>query len=469
MKPRRPVAFFKSVRFRIAAWNTLAVAAVVAFALAGLRQAVHWTLLHGVDIVLREDVAEVRLVIDQIAPRGLVAVTDELRRKATGHQQHRWYVRLYSGDKEIWRSGSKAETARVMSPTPASSGAMRSMAARAPENPLGIDEFQVGSSLELLRADFARIDRLVVAALLLLLFVAPACGYWLAGLATRNLEYLSEAAAVLRPTQMSERLPHRGVDDEFDRLAGVVNQLLDRIADFLEEKRTFLADAAHELRTPVAAIRSALEVSLEADRTNDEYRELIEQLLEETESLGVLVSQLLLLSEASATEAGALPTTVDLSEIALRSANMFAGVAESRGVELESAIDPGVTAPGVARHLSQVVNNLIDNAIKYTGEGGRVVLVVSQKEQKAQLVVRDTGQGISAADLPHIFDRFYRSDRARNRQDTPGTGLGLSICHTIVTAHGGAIQCMSEPGSGSEFVVTLPISKGFPDASKLGR
>lgn len=459
MTPRRPVAFVKSVRFRIAAWNTLAVAAVVALALAGLRQAVHWTLLREVDAVLREDAAEVRLVIEQLAPRGLSAVTEELGRKAIGHRQHRWYVRLYAGANELWRSGAGGPTQRVVGRVPETSGAFRSVASATPDNPLNIDGFQIGSSLELLRADFARIDRLVFGALLLLLIVAPACGYWLAGLATRDLERLSEAAAVLRPTQMSERLPHRGVDDEFDRLAGVVNRLLDRIADYLEEKRTFLADAAHELRTPVAAIRSALEVSLEADRSNEEYRDLLEQVLEETESLGVLVGQLLLLSEASATEATSLHTTVDLGDVALRSAAMFLGVAESKNIVLETSIEPGVVVRGVARHLSQVANNLIDNAIKYTGEAGRVSLVVTHTGDEARLVVSDTGQGVSASELPRIFDRFFRTDRARSRDDAPGSGLGLSICQSIVNAHGGAIACASELGRGTEFVVTFPRAR----------
>lgn len=459
MTTRRPVSFFRSVRFRIAAWNTLAVVAVVAISLAGLRQAVRWTLLHEVDAVLREDAAEVRLVLEQLAPKGLPAVTEELGRKATGHQQHRWYVRLFSEDQEVWRSSSGGQTERVLGQGPTTSEAVRSLAAQAPPNPLGVDSFQIGSSLELLRADFARIDRLVVGALLLLLLVAPACGYWLAGLATRNLERLSAAAAVLQPTRMGDRLPYRGVDDEFDRLAGVVNLLLDRIAEFLDEKRIFLADAAHELRTPVAAIRSTLEVSLETDRTNAEYRDLIEELLEETESLGVLISQLLLLSEATATVADSSFTRVNLSDATLRSASMFRGVAESTGVELETLVTPDVFVRGVARHLSQVVNNLVDNAIKYTSEGGRVSLVVSQESDKALLVVRDTGQGIASADQPHIFDRFFRSDRARSRTETAGTGLGLSICQTIVAAHGGEIHCKSEQGLGSEFVVTLPSDR----------
>lgn len=467
MRVKRPISFFRSVRFRIAALTTLAVAVVATVALLGLRQALHWTLLHEVDRVLQEDVAEVTLVISELSPSGLDAIADELTRKAAGHRQHRWFARLLDADGgEVWRSHDAEETAPTPQKTdarPRTVGDIRTLRAAAPPNPLGVASVQVGSSMSLFNEDLELIDHLVAAAVLMILIVSPLCGYWLAGIATRDLEAMTAMASSLRPTQLEERLPYRGIDDEFDRLAGAFNHLLGRISTFVDERRSFLADAAHELRTPIAAIRSSIEVALDGERTREDYRELLGQVLDESESLEVLVNQLLLLSEATASVDRGQPERTPLSAVTAKAAEMFAGVAESRDIRLESSIAPGIVVNGVRRHLSQVVNNLLDNAIKYTPEGGRVTLSLNAIDGAARLKVADNGVGISAEDLPHVFERFFRADRARQRDDAHGTGLGLSICQSIVEAHGGEVACRSRPGEGTEFIVLLPLADDEAD------
>lgn len=457
----KPARFFRSIRFRIAVWCSLAVAAVAIAALVGLRQTIRWTLTHEVDQALLEDGDEVGLVLTELGPEGLEAVADELGRKATGHRQHRWFVRLIADDDTIvWQSASAADSPALDGDGPLqTSGEYRLYGTDAPTNRVGVARMELGAWLAPLQDDLKRIDRTVVGATVLMLLLAPLCGYWLAGLATRDLAAITAQAARMRPSKLDERLPERGVGDELDRLAHTVNRLLDRIADFIEEKRNFLANAAHELRTPIAAIRSSAEVSLAADRTVGEYRELLEQIIEDSESLEVLVNQVLLLSEAVASQDAAPRNTVDFSQVVSRAVDMFRGVAESRQIELHANIQPQVQVRGVRQHLVQVANNLIDNALKYTPEGGQATVeLVATESGEARLEVVDSGIGIDPADVPRVFERFFRADRARQRCGQGGTGLGLSICQTIVDAHDGSIACRSTPGSGTQLEVRLPLA-----------
>lgn len=436
----------------------MAVAAIVA--VVSLRQAIHWTLLHEVDQVLQEDGKEVALVVGELADLGIEAIADELRRKAAGHEQHQWFVQLLNVDGHIVWSSSNPETLgenglSVPDGVLHNRGEFRLLLESTPDNPAGIVRVRLGSSLRLMRGDMARIDRLLLTVVLLILIFAPFCGYWLAGLATHRLENITTSAAGLRPSQLSERLPTYGVGDEFDLLSDTINHLLDRIADFIQEKRDFLAHAAHELRTPIAAIRASVEVSLSSDREKQDYRELLEQILDETEEMEVLVNQVLLLSEADSMVDHAPTEEVTLSDIVRKSVEMFMGVAEERGIALHTDVNGNITMRGVKRYLGQLANNLIDNAIKYTQPGGRVDVTLEEDPEQIRLVVRDTGVGIAKENLSRIFDRFYREDLARQRDAVRGTGLGLSICKSIVDAHGGEISCASELESGSTFLVTF--------------
>jgi signal transduction histidine kinase len=429
-------------------------------ALVGLRQSIAWTLHREVDQVLAEDREEVSLALTELGTSGLDAVADELRRKAIGHAQHRWFVRLLDErGRLIWGTDPAPEGEGLK--TGQSWGTIdqhRVHSWLAAENPLGVARVQVGGSLAPLRGDLRRIDQIVAGASVLLLLLSPLCGYWLSGLATRDLSAMSEHAARLRPANIGDRLPERGVGDELDVLARTVNRLLDRIAEFIDEKQTFLATAAHEMRTPLAVLRNAAEVALARDRTTEEYRDVLGELIEDSESLEVLVNQVLLLSEAVADRDTTPRSVVLWGEIALRSIAMFEGVAESREVTLESSIAPRTNVVGVKAHLAQIVNNLIDNAIKYTPRGGRVSVLLEAKDGTARLVVTDTGIGIPPEDVPRVFERFFRADRARTRDGVTGSGLGLSICQTIVESHGGTIQCRSRLGEGSKFEVRLPLA-----------
>jgi heavy metal sensor kinase len=326
----------------------------------------------------------------------------------------------------------------------------------------GIPAFnvQVGASLATLENDMARLTRLMMAAGFVILFVAPLSGFFLAGRATRPLGEIISIAERLRPSRLEERLEIRGTGDELDRLSLTINHFLDQLRDYLQRHREFVDNAAHELRSPLAAVQSAIEVTLNTDRTTEEYQEMLGEIADECGQLRVLVNQLLLLAETDGQrfEVARLPVRMD--RLVERSADMFRGAAEERGVRLAVSGGDPVTIAGDADRLRQVINNLIDNSLKFTPPGGHVLVTVRADEAQGEAVLRvtDTGSGITAEDLPHVFERFYRGDKSRQRESyTSGNGLGLSICRSIVAAHGGSIEVESSLGKGATFVVRLPM------------
>ncbi|MGN6137145.1 MAG: ATP-binding protein [Aureliella sp.] len=316
---------------------------------------------------------------------------------------------------------------------------------------------RMGASLRSIQHASKITDQLVLLNIFISLVVAPLGGYWLALRATQPLKSMIRTADRLRPQQMEERLPIRHTEDEIDQLSLSFNRLLDRIAEYLTKRQDFLANSAHELRTPLAALRSTAELALNSDRTVDEYRELLESIVSECGNLEQLVNQLLLLSETESAHFETRGEIVDFSKITSDACDMFGAVAESRGVTLATEIAPDVLVDGSRLHLRQLLNNLIDNAIKFIPNEGRVTVELASTAAGQCLKVRDTGVGIAEAELRRMFERFYRGDRARRRSTpTRGTGLGLSICRAIAEAHGGTIAISSQPGVGTEVVVNLP-------------
>jgi heavy metal sensor kinase len=453
---------FRTVRFRIAAWNALGASLVALLALVGVRQGVKWTILAEMDQILAEDAREIELALADDDASGLDILADDLHRKAIGHKHHGWFVTLVDEQGAIlWTSDESRSWVESVEGLPGNNavtdGGFRSLHTSPAPNRYRVARIVVGSSLDYLQDDMRRVDRLVLGAAVAILFTAPFCGYWLAGRATRAVGTITATASRLRPDQLNERLSIQGSGDEFDQLSQTINHLLDRIAAYIQQKRDFLANSAHELRTPLAAIRSSIEVALANERSRETYRELLEDLIEEGAALETLVNQLLLLSESEADPDHMNWETVPLHEVVTKSIDMFGGVAESRNITLSMPACNRVFVSGNRSHLRQVVNNLLDNAIKYTPDGGTIVVGVAPGEDRrvARLTVADTGPGIPAGDLPLVFDRFFRSDRARRRDEMRGTGLGLSICKAIIEAHDGTILCQSNVGEGTTLVVEL--------------
>lgn len=454
---------FRSLRFRLSAWNTAAVLLIVVVTLVGVREAMRFTLMNETDQVLLDDAHEVGLAIESFYP-DLQQIQAEMQRKAAGHQDRLLFVRVIDAQGQvILTTGQPPELNRgeTLNPPQFMTVDGYRMASRPVARPGDFDfNVQVGASLATIDNDMTRLSRLMMAAGFVILFVAPLSGYFLAGRATRPLGEIISIAERLRPSRLEERLEIRGTGDELDRLSLTINHFLDQLRDYLQRHREFVDNAAHELRSPLAAVQSAIEVTLNTPRSTEEYQEMLGEIADECGQLRVLVNQLLLLAETDSQRFEVARLPVQLSRLVERSAEMFRGAAEERGVRLAVSGGDTVVIAGDADRLRQVINNLIDNSLKFTPPGGHVLVTVRPDESQGEAILRvtDTGSGITAEDLPHVFERFYRGDKSRQRESyTSGNGLGLSICRSIVAAHGGSIEVESSPGKGATFVVRLPL------------
>lgn len=458
-------AIFKTLRFRLMLWNAGVVLATALAVLFGLRSGAYLALLHELDQILAEDIREIVLMIEETPLREPQEVLENLDRKARGHRQHDWFVQLLDARRERWASDSTPKIQPAMPPGPDYAAAtvdnFRLVQRGLPQPFLGASAVRVGASLDPLRRDMRRLDRLVFFATCLALAAAPLGGYWLAGRATRPLADLIDTAARLRPGKLQERLPLRRTGDELDRLALSFNDLLDRIAAYLRERRDFLANAAHELRSPLAAIRSTVEVALNADRTREEYEELLAVVIAECDSLEILVNQLLLLAETEAERLKMEQEPLRWDEIVAQAVEIFEALADAHGLRLSVGVLPEATVQGNRSHLRRLAVNLLDNAIKFTPPGGEVSVEMRLGERPGRVALRvsNTGEGVAPEDLPYIFEPFFRGDKARTRDGAVrGTGLGLSICRAIVASHGGRIEMTSGPETPTAVTVTLPLA-----------
>jgi heavy metal sensor kinase len=290
----------------------------------------------------------------------------------------------------------------------------------------------------------------------LMLSLAALVGYWISGRALNPVDEIAIATRRIGAANLSERLPSRGNGDELDRLSETLNGMLGRLEQSFRQITQFTADASHELRTPIAIIRATAEVTGAHPRNPEDQRRAWQVVLTQTERTSRVIEDLLFLARADASSEGLILETFDLSALIREAADEMDLVARRAGVSVSSRVrDCPIT--GDADALRRVVLILLDNAIKFTPDGGSVLIVLDRSASAlAEVTVSDTGVGISAEDLPHVFDRFYRVSRDRSRK-TGGAGLGLSIAQWIVTAHRGHIEAHSAPGTGATFTFRLPL------------
>lgn len=286
------------------------------------------------------------------------------------------------------------------------------------------------------------------------LVVASFGGIFLAGRALAPIDKLTRLARRMSAEDLSQRLDLRLPDDEVGRLARTFDDMIARLEDAFRRQRQFTADASHELRTPLTVIKGQVEVALTRPREPDAYREVLQSVNEQVDRLVRLVGSLLTLARADAGQIHVALEAVDVPDLVAAAVEQVRPVAQQRDIKLVLAAGPPVTLRADEDLLLQLLLNLLDNAIKHTPSGGRVIAGWSADATRVELMVRDTGVGIPPEHLPHIFDRFYRADKARSRAEG-GVGLGLSICRWIAEAHGGSISVESAPGQGATFTVRL--------------
>ncbi|MDI6894497.1 MAG: ATP-binding protein [Bacillota bacterium] len=339
---------------------------------------------------------------------------------------------------------------------------------------------QVAQSLAGVREAEGQMRLLLAFAIPVAVILAAAGGAFLADRALRPIDRITREARRVGAEDLGRRLNLKLPDDEVGRLARTFDEMLARLDKAFRRERQFTSDAAHELRTPLTVLKGAIGVALHRPRTAAQYREVLRNLEAEVDRLIALAEDLLTLARSESTAPGDQGSTADLAQVAALAVERLRSFATARGVFLELDMPVPLPVAGDPDRLGRAIYNLVHNGVKYTTAGGHVrvsgqilarpqgtntpLVAPSTAHATAEVRVADDGPGISPEDLPHVFDRFFRADRARTRTGSEepasgaGAGLGLTIARSIAGAHGGDIAATSTPGGGSTFVLRLPLA-----------
>lgn len=456
----------QSIRVRLTLWYSL----ILALSLSLFGGGAYFAMRHSVNVTLdaelHQRVEGVRGIIWEDAPRGTRAIEDEFREFAAG-QGERGRLRVVDAVGHVLFSSPGMESVARHVPESYKSAAFNGKIAGEHFRVLheSIDaagiryDVEVATSRKELRETLEQFLQVLYITVPAFLLFAAFGGYWMSRRALTPVDEITHTARSIGAQNLSMRLSVPQTRDELERLATTLNEMLSRLDAAFQRITQFTADASHELRTPVSVMRTSAELALRKSRTESEYREALSQILSEAEKVSQLIEQLLLLARADSGPARISTTRANLNEIlekAWRHANILA---EAKHLNSEDQTPPApVWVHGDPALLERLFLILLDNAVKYTPDGGRIELRLSFENDAVVTEIRDTGIGIAPEDIPHIFDRFYRADRVRSRE-TGGTGLGLAIGRWIADAHGGQIRVQSELGKGSVFQVQLPLSR----------
>lgn len=292
-----------------------------------------------------------------------------------------------------------------------------------------------------------------LAALGVIMLLSGVIGWVLAKRALGDMEEVTRTASEISQGTYDKRVRVRRRFKEIERLGGTFNRMLDRIDDLMRSLREVNDNIAHDLRSPLARIRGIAEMSLLNDKTAEEYRNFAVSTIEECDNLINMINTMLEINEIDSGVNDSHPETVDLTPLIRDAYELFLPLAEQKKVGITLDLPEKLPVTTERRKLQRVVSNLLDNAIKYTDEGGSVRIAAASDGKDVRIILEDTGIGISEADLPHIFERFYRCDRSRSQG---GGGLGLSLARALTRSMQGSIEAESTPGRGSRFTVILP-------------
>jgi heavy metal sensor kinase len=315
---------------------------------------------------------------------------------------------------------------------------------------------EVGASTEPIDAALGRLLAALATGLPIAVAIAVIGGFLLVRRSLVPMERIARKAEEITQHSLSERLPVERTGDELERLSLSLNHMISRLEEAVQGSKRLVADASHELRTPLTVMRGELESMAADPQTARGTREMLASLLEEVDRLAAVVDGLLALSRLDTGEASAAWVKFDLAELVATTADQMSLLAEDKSISVVCDAPQRVIVEGNRARLKQVVVNLLDNAIKYTQIGGTVRLKVALQDGQGVLEVADTGMGIPPEALPHVFERFFRVERSRSREQG-GAGLGLSIVKSICAAHGAAVEVQSTPDQGSRFRIRFPL------------
>jgi heavy metal sensor kinase len=459
----------RSIGFHLAAWYFLVVACGLAAFSVAAWFAMRASIYHAIDDELRDRVRGVASFMNlQIASLSVPEIRDEFREHSVlgpggdlfqvCDLEGQWLYRsvpLESNNVPIAAPGAlgspRFETLQV------ERRALRFYSERIVVNgkPYTV---QVAAPMHEAYEALDRFRLLLLFAAPLLLLAASAGGYWLSTRALAPVDEISRAAQRISIENLAERLPVTQTGDQLQRLSETLNAMFSRLEASVRRITQFTADASHELRAPVSLIRTTAEIAIQKkDRTAEEYFEALEEILAESERTSQVVDSLMLLARADSGKESFECVTVDACTVVNGAVEQGEKLTRHHGLEFASSLPNGpVPINADADALRRALLILIDNAVKYTPKSGSVKVKLETNDGFAVVSVSDTGIGIAKPDLAHIFDRFWRADKARSREQG-GAGLGLSIAKWIVEMHRGSMEVESEPGKGSTFHLRVPL------------
>lgn len=456
-----------SIRWRLTFWNAAVMTALLAAFSLVLLVSVRRHLIARADQVLME---ELRELIEEISfYPDTDHLAEQLQRRYTVHAHYHFQVSREDG---IVLFRSRFLTF-IKLPAPGKAGELRgavfediqlgelgphrllTMAMRdSKSHPMLLQALAPRAALDM---EFRFYVWLVLAIGPVAVGLAVLAGYGLARGSLAPIEDIAATAERISADNLTERVSTPNPNDELGRLAATLNRTFDGLQSSIDDMRQFTADAAHELRSPLAVMKTEAEVVLRSARSAEDYRRAIEVTLEETTRLSAMVDQLLSLSRNDAGFASDMDDFVPMDALLGDVVERFCTVATERGLTLLTEPVPPWFVRGHDIWLSQLFYNLLDNAMKYTVAPGSVSVSAKVEGDTMRITIQNTGPGIAAEHLPHLFKRFYRVDNSRTRAKG-GTGLGLAICKSIAEVHGGRVTVESDLNSGTRFIVTLPGS-----------
>ena len=464
-RPLRP----RSVRIRLTLWYTGVLACVLLAYAALVFLSLRHALYRDLDRRLHEDLDLVQEELE---------VTDEGRLvwRGSGHPDEaeesttvrgRW-LEVWSRDGQLLLRSATGEPLGLGAPDPATDSGPATL--RRGESPLRVSSgirtvagvpvlVRAARSEEAVRRELRELSLVQGIGLPIALALAGAGGYQLARRALRPVALMADRARSISAERLGERLPVENAADELGHLALTFNETFGRLERSFDQLRRFTADASHELRTPLTALRSVGEVGLQERPDDKLFAEVVGSMLEEVDRLTRLVDTLLALSRADAGQVRLAHEPIDLSALASNVVQHLNDLAEEKGQRLTVETGGPVEARGDWLVLRQAVVNVLDNAIKHSPGGSPIGVSVGHDGEWGWIAVADEGPGIAAEDRERVFERFYRVDKARSREQG-GTGLGLSLAKWAVESHHGRIELDTMVGEGSTFRIMLPARSG---------
>lgn len=440
------------------------ISSIVLFAI--IYFSISTVLLDWTDDALIENIDEMSAMYKE---EGLGELEAEIRREIGVHGKHKVFYRLYRPNGDSVSTGNTSEwpglqldnglLARVTSNKPVikTISIADHKKVRIAYGEIGADlVLQTGFSLEEDNVFLDALEKVYTVSLPVLMFVAGFLGWFMARKALRGVKEVTEAAIDISHGDLNRRVPESGRSDELDRMAVTFNEMLDRIQKLINGMREMTDNIAHDLRSPLARIRGLTESVMTKSSSGSDFQSIAADTVEECDRLLHMINTMLDITETETGVAKLAMLEVNLSKLITDACDLFEPTAEDKHIKLACNVANNIIVYGNVQYLQRLISNLIDNALKYTNENGKVFVTLYNDEDNAVLTVQDTGIGIEELELQNIFKRFYRCDKSRSQS---GSGLGLSLALAITHAHGGKLSAVSIPDKGSTFTVVLPLRR----------